>query len=120
MSVFGGKLADLPKPHRRFYDDKRRKRPVRISVIVYSIGKHYWTTLHEEDNPIWDEKEQDWRTCWDDAAARGRIQSKRCNSLVESGRWVRHMKNLVFKNHKLQHDAMDSEVRKHFVYPEHD
>ncbi len=37
----------------------------------YGIGHHTYVTMQVEDNPIWDEAEQAWRTCWDDLEARG-------------------------------------------------
>lgn len=44
------------------------------------IGIHYYTSLEEEGNPIWQEKDKAWVTAWDDEKAKGRRFDKRCNS----------------------------------------
>ena len=59
--IYGGKLKELKKPHRRKYPGKE-KRLVRISIARFAgIGVHYFVSIHEEYNYIWDKKENDRR-----------------------------------------------------------
>lgn len=59
----GGHLKDMPKPHKRWFDDKPMVVEVRI-VKFYGIGIHYWTSVKEHYNAIWDGKH--WTSPWDD------------------------------------------------------
>lgn len=113
--VSGGHIADYPGPHRRYYDDRRRKRKVTVGVIVYSIGKHYWVSMRQDDNPIWDGKS--WRLCWDDKESRGRVLSRQCDNKIEVHHFVRHAMHFVFPGHKLDWEPYSKTF---FVYPEHD
>lgn len=49
-------FADIPKPYKRFYDDKRRKRWLFVRITSWrgiSIGaKHYYAEVCEQDNYI--------------------------------------------------------------------
>jgi hypothetical protein len=49
-------LEDIPKPYKRYYDDKRRKRKLFIEITTWryvSIGaRHYYAKVREDDNPI--------------------------------------------------------------------
>jgi len=49
-------LLDIPKPYKRFYDDKRRKRMVFVRITSWrglSIGaKHFYAEVYEDSNPI--------------------------------------------------------------------
>ena len=93
QSTFGGHLSELPKPHfRRFGPHRKEKRPVKVSVHrYYGIGQHYWVTLREEENPIWDAEIGGWRQCWDDDKSKGRIESEQFLSLTSATLWVRKM-----------------------------
>ena len=49
-------LSDIPKPYKRVYDDKRRKRKLFIEIYSWqgiSFGaKHYYAKVYEDDNMI--------------------------------------------------------------------
>ncbi len=49
-------LSDIPKPHIRFYDDKRRKRKLHVEITSWqgiSIGaKHFYAEVYEDGNPV--------------------------------------------------------------------
>jgi hypothetical protein len=63
---FGGYLEEVPKPHKRKFDDKRRKRRVFIRItIFYGIGIHYYVDIREESNPIWHKDKKCWWEPWD-------------------------------------------------------
>ena len=68
-------LEDIPKPYKRIYDDKRRKRKLLVEITSWqgiSIGaKHYYAKIEEDDNGIMyrnsiyyfsDDKEGDGKT----------------------------------------------------------
>jgi len=50
------KFEDIPKPYKRYYDDKRRKRRLFIEITTWkyvSIGaKHFYAKVYEDNNPI--------------------------------------------------------------------
>jgi hypothetical protein len=105
MTLFigGGSIKDYPNAKRKF--PGRTKRLVRISArMYYGIGKHYWITMHEENNPIWDAKEKAWRECWDDLKKNGRIESQSFLSIVSAKLWIEEVAKKYFpkKTHKLQ------------------
>jgi len=97
-SYYGGNIAELPKPRRRRYGTrKREKRPVKVSVHkYYGLGQHYWVSLHEDDNPIWDKKEKGWRFCWDDNEGKGRIFSEPFLSMLSAQLWIEEMVKTEF------------------------
>ena len=86
----GGYLKDLPLPHRRKFPGEEL-RSVWISVSRYSAvgGCHYYVSIREENNPIWDprtngERNSDflgtaygdkivgWHRAWDDEEGNGK------------------------------------------------
>ena len=104
--ISGGNIKDYPNAKRKF--PGRTKRHVRVSVrMYYGIGKHYWLTLHEEDNPIWDSKEKAWRECCDDLKKNGHIESEHFLSMVSAQDWLEKIINKLFpaKTHII--DAID-------------
>jgi len=100
----GGHLKDIPKPHRRWYDDKRRKRTVEIEVMVFwGIGHHYYVNIKEDYNGIWNTKEETWQECWDDKNARGKQFDKKFSNIIEARLWVETIRKKHFSKgrHKL-------------------
>jgi len=108
-SCFGGNIAEFKKPYKRKYGPKSKlKRPVRVSARkYYGLGQHYWVSLHEEDNPIWDAKEKGWRLCWDDAEGRGRIFSKSFLSMTSAQLWIEKLVRKEFPNKHFKLDKPD-------------
>jgi hypothetical protein len=49
-------LSDIPKPYKRVYDDKRRKRQLFVKIHTWyglSLGaKHFYADVYEDSNPI--------------------------------------------------------------------
>ena len=102
ISFFGGHIKDYPKAKRKY--PGRTKRKVEVSArVYYGIGMHYWITLHEEDNPIWDAKGKGWRSCWDDTEGRGAIESSPFLSMVSAKEWIAEQVKTQFpkKTHKI-------------------
>ena len=103
----GGHIKQVPKPHKRWYDDKRRKRPVKITVMgFWGLGRHYYVSIKEDGNGIWNTKEKTWQECWDDPAARGQQFDKKFDNMVLAAEWVRTMtkKHFPKHTHKLSQD----------------
>lgn len=48
--------AVIPKPYKRLYDDKRKKRQLFVSITTWrgvSVGaKHWYAKVYEDENPI--------------------------------------------------------------------
>jgi hypothetical protein len=99
----GGYIKDIPKPHRRMFPGKT-KRKLRISVARYSCGVHYYVTIREEDNPIWDkslhgpgwgkeraDKPIGWHVAWDDKKGKGREFEQRCNTSRAASKYIADM-----------------------------
>ena len=98
----GGHLKDIPLPHKRKFDDKRRRRKVSVHITTFpGAGVHYHVSLSEEDNPIWNPSKDTWKwmngsnriigwqVAWDDEGARGRhLNSVHSKSLEEAQRWA--------------------------------
>lgn len=103
MSIHGGRIADFPGPHRRKFDDRRRKRTVTVEISTFegfcAGAVHYYLTFRVEDNPLWDEEEQTWRTCWDDPEAKyelpKELEDRRHREYLSHGQALRAAKPLV-------------------------
>jgi hypothetical protein len=111
MMLVGGHLKDIPKPHRRKFDDKRRRRKVKYDITIFSgIGSHYYASLEEENNPIWNTATDEyrggpigWQESWDDTECKGRWLSKQCKTVEQAQAWVRNTFRREFgtKTHRL-------------------
>jgi len=82
------------------------------------IGKHWFVSLKEEDNPIWDVQEDGWRIAWDDTEARGRyFDGPKSLSYGWAHTWAKQMIARHFPNHEI-HGDFDAPV--HWFYREGD
>ena len=106
----GGHLKDIPKPHIRYFDDRRRKREVKVSILKFEgYGIHYHVDIKEEDNPILDIGENHssgkpcWHACWDDEKGRGKLFAKKFNSTSDAAHYIKEVWHEEFENktHKL-------------------
>lgn len=71
--LVGGRLEEIPQPHKRKFDDRRRKRKVYVSFRTWNgIGKHFYWYMKEETNPIWNRDKRRWQECFDDHGVKGR------------------------------------------------
>lgn len=79
---YGGYLKDIPKPYKRKFPDERKRRVCVLVTQYYGIGIHFYVHIREEENPIWDEKENCWRIAWDDESEEtgGKRFHKRLNT----------------------------------------
>jgi len=109
--IYGGKLKDLTRrPYKRKYPGKE-KRQVRISVMRFSgIGVHYFVSIREEYNFIWDKKEKTWREPWysyEDKKGRGQTFNSKFNTYAEAARYVKEILSEHFdmKTHKYEYEG---------------
>ena len=92
----GGKLADISLPHVRYYDDKRRKRYVELTIMRYwGFGNHYYVKLKEDDNPIAKADTNTdgvigtrWMSAWDDPKSEGRCFERKFNTRFAAQNWI--------------------------------
>jgi hypothetical protein len=72
-TLHGGHLSDIPLPRIRRWPGCPDKRKITIRITrYYDVGIHYFLTIFEEDNPLWNEKNQEWQFAWDDKEYRGK------------------------------------------------
>jgi len=70
----GGHLADIPLPHIRFFPNPYFRRKVTITISrFYGYGPHYYVSISQESNPIWNGKE--WQIAWDDLEGKGKTDT---------------------------------------------
>ncbi len=98
---FGCKLVDIfPQPHIRKYPNQVTKRKVRASIHDFKMafGQHYYTSLCEEDNPVWEGRYTipgniyhngpHWVRPWHDDDGKGRHESGRFDTYTEAVAWI--------------------------------
>lgn len=103
--VWGGTIAEVPRPHIRWFPGSRRKREVEVSVSVFEgIGRHFHVGIIEEDNLLWDRKERCWRKCWQDREGMGKTFSARFTTEIAARRFIRNVIEEHFsrKTHKIR------------------
>jgi len=109
--IYGGKLKELTKrPCKRKYPGKE-KRSVDISISRFSgIGVHYFVSIREEYNYIWDKKEKTWRQPWSsykDKKGRGQTFISKFNTYREAARYVKEIiaEHFSTKTHKYEYEG---------------
>lgn len=104
MSIFGGNAKDYPEPH-KLKSESGEKREVTIHLLTYigfSPGAvHYYAEVGEEDDMVWDEKENAWRKFWDHPKElKGRVFEKQFLNEANARSWIR----MIVKDHFPDHD----------------
>ncbi len=95
---------DVWHPVTRLFDDRRKKRRVRVSIRVWPVGWHYYAKLKQDDNPAWDGEQ--WCLWHDDPDGRGAVAEGRFGTMREAKEFVRReMKKRRFRGHKLWKDS---------------
>lgn len=145
MSLLGGYLREIPKPHVRKFGsvaigallpDGRiaEKRPVVVSIMkFYGIGQHLHVSIREDDNPIWNvdpnhwaqrlEKGGLWHEAWDDEMLRGLAFDESFVKRRDALAWVKSIakKHFSTKTHRLVWNPHRSTVRRpQWIYREGD
>ena len=108
MSLYGGKLKEIPKPWKREFPSKTKKRRVELDIYTwrgsFPGAIHWHVDLNEEANLIWNKKIKDWQRAHDDKEAKGRsFHIADLLSLVAAQDWVQgiRLKNFPTKTHVL-------------------
>lgn len=90
----------MPQPLRRMWPGARRKRRVRLQMLVWwGIGRHYHTSLEEEDNSVWDGEQ--WCVPWNDQEGKGQHLNDIFVTEKAARNWVRRMMRKHFPKHRL-------------------
>lgn len=87
----------------RWFDDKRRKRKIEITIEKYYGNYHHWyVELEEEENPFWlpPDKKNKSGTWVHDSKARGRNFSERFNTKEGAETYVDLIMRDHFPNHR--------------------
>jgi hypothetical protein len=121
-TTFGGYVKEIPKPHKRFFDDKRRVWPIRVSITRYmGIGVHYYPSLELESNPIWNAEAKSWQLAHDDdEGAEKRIRGPQCNSYEEAAKWVEYTYKTRFGRRKQRYKLVHQFTDERWFYREGD
>lgn len=116
---YGGLVPDNPI---RMWPKCQRKRRVTISIIMfYGIGQHYWVSLKEDGNPVWNTEEGYWFEPWSDRDPEGRgkrLDTQKFNTLIEAKRWI--AETLAKEFPKKTHTYYNSNTYKRWYYKEGD
>ncbi len=114
--ISGGSIKDLPEPHIRKFDDKRLKRKLIVNITVYySLGRHYYVSVREEFNSIYDAKEKGGRDCWDDEIGKGKnFYIPKFDNRLEMEKYLRRLKRWVFPKHKFEYNTCGNITKKWF------
>lgn len=121
--LHGGHIKDIPPPIIRFFDDKRRKREVRVNITVFdafALGVHFHVDMWEQNDSILDRrrrgsycKKPGWRECWDDQEGKGRGFHDKFDTPEQAAHFVINTWNEEFskKTHRLSLEHMRDSVR---------
>lgn len=103
-SMLGGYLKDVPHGalKRRKFKSDNIGRYLSVSLTKYTgVGQHYYVSVREESNPLWNEKDQRWQKFWDDTEADGFSDHNRFNTLKQVEQYFKKIKR-KFKNHSIE------------------
>ena len=101
--IIGGDLKEVPPPLVRMFPGPRRRR-VRVSIDRYDgIGVHWYVSIEEEPNPLWDSNEDAWREAYDDPGRAGKSFHGRLGSRSGAYEWVKRtcLANFGPKTHEV-------------------
>jgi len=113
----GGHLVEIPEPHVRLWPNPNTKQPVRIAIGRFSGYPHYWASLTEKFNPIWNptlygvewggelaEKPIGWQEAWDDKKGRGRTFEEECDSESQAKNFIQRtlLKEFPTETHEIR------------------
>jgi len=61
--IYGGNLKDIPEPRYWYWPNGKQEREVTMKIMSYagSGGKHYYIDITEQQNYIWDGKENEYK-----------------------------------------------------------
>lgn len=109
--VHGGHLTEIPMPHKRMFPG-RKKRRVRVHWHSWAGagGHHYYVTITEEGNPIYNVSRHCWQQAWDDTKYKGIYLSDKFANTVLARAWVQKMQreNFPRKTHILEWESGDT------------
>jgi len=80
--------CDVPKNPTRKFPGIGEPRRIRVSILRYEIGIHYYVSVEAENNPFWNDSEQSWVVTSDDLDVREDHESKRFDSFNRAVKWL--------------------------------
>lgn len=80
---------DVPENPIRKFPGIGEPRQVRVSILRYEVGIHYYVSVNIENNPFWSDSEQSWIITNDDLDVREDHESERSNRFESFSRAVR-------------------------------
>ena len=103
--ISGGNLVEIPLPHKRYFDDRRRRRGVSVNIMRFPLNPHYYVSIKEADNPIWNPREENerggaWQLCWDDKEGRGLRHDQKFNTAKLAEGFIRKFLRRKFPRNK--------------------
>ncbi len=107
----------IKKPYKRYFDDKRRKREVTVTISgYYPVGMHYHVSIRVEENLVWDEKENTWCAYRNDPGLswewpRGISPTQSFGSYYMAERYAKKVFKLYFSPEKFTLDINHKRVR---------
>ena len=94
----GGYLKEskVSEPYKRYHDDH----PIKVNITVlkfHGIGIHYYCTIKEEPNFIWEEESQTWTEFWDDPYKLREFQNGNFLTVEDARKWIQETLNENFE-----------------------
>ena len=111
--ITGGYLKNTPKPYKRRWPDEEQQRGLSIRIVrYYGIGRHYYVSVEQEANPIWDAGDaadwgrpgepHGWTVCWDDEEGKGKLLSSgQFDTHLQAMNWIQDIVLPQFPDHNV-------------------
>ena len=114
MSIYGGKIEEIPLPHRRKSETPGEKRRVTITLTSYVgswFGKHVYVGFRVEGDAIWNSERDDWQIPWEDLAGEYRFPDgadvhKKFNSEENAMKFAKEIVKKYFPSDKFKIEFM--------------
>lgn len=73
----GGEISEIPQPFIFRHPNDFEKREIRVTITIWKVGTsigahgHYQPDIREEDNMLWNSRENIWQTPWNHEKDKG-------------------------------------------------
>ena len=91
------------RPVTRLFDDRRRRRMVRVGIRMWPCGTHYYVDMRQDDNPAW--SGDAWCVWPDDPDGRGARITEKFGTMRAAKDFVRRTMEKRFPGHRLWKDS---------------
>ena len=115
--VWGVNLEEVPEPHRWWFDDKRHRRGVTVTIgTFFGVGHHFYAEIEEQDDYVWDSCRKAWRRPWVAPPHGGQKFEERWSTVAAAERYV----ELILADHFPRHKVVSAKGRAIWRYREGD